>query len=143
MTTDEHTESILPAPRRRWASSLVFGIIIFACGAAAGVAVGVRLNDPDDRRPVNADGERRSYAERMTAHLTEDLDLTPEQAEKIYSILERHTEEFRDIHATISPRLKNQMDCLRDEVGECLDTRQRTLWEEKVKRLRRRTQSFH
>ena len=79
----------------------------------------------------------------MTAHLTEDLSLTPEQAEKIYGILERHTEEFRDIHATISPKLKNQMDCLRDEVGECLDSRQRTLWEEKVKRLRRRTQSFH
>jgi len=135
-----HTEPTLPAPRSRWASSLVFGLVIFTCGAAAGIAVGVRWEDrEDDRRKIT--GERKTSVERMTAHLTDDLELSTKQAEIVHEILARHTEEFRDIHATISPKLKNQMDCLREEVGECLDDRQRELWEEKIKRLRKRTQS--
>jgi len=133
---------MLPAPRSRWVSSIAFGLIIFACGAAAGVAVGIRWEDRDDNRR-RASGERQTHAERMTAHLTEYLELTPDQSKAIHGILERHTEAFRAIHATISPKLKVQMDCLRDEVGECLDERQRGLWEEKVKRLRRRTQSHY
>ncbi len=140
MSHEEHIESMLPAPRSRWASSLAFGLIIFACGIAAGVAMGLRWNDYNERRTVLA-GEQQTYAERMTAHLTEDLDLSPEQAEKVFAILTRHTEQFREIHAAISPKLKIQMDCLREEVGDCLDERQRALWEEKVKRLRKRTQS--
>ena len=140
MTADEQPNAKLPAPTSRWVSTLVFGTIIFACGAAAGVAVGMRLDDDGDAWRKQA-GEKRPYAERMTTHLTEELDLTADQAKQVHSILERHTQYFRDIHATISPKLKTQMDCLRDEVGECLDERQRGLWEEKVERLRKRTQS--
>ncbi len=140
MSTEEHSETILPAPRSRWASTIAFGLIIFACGTAAGVAIGLRWDDHDERRKVLA-GEKQSYAERMTVHLTEDLELSPDQAEQVHGVLARHTEQFRDIHATISPKLKFQMDCLREEVGDILDDRQRVLWEEKVKRLRKRTQS--
>jgi len=140
VTPAEHSEPKLPAPRSRWVSSLLFGVVIFACGTAAGIAVGVRWEERDDPGQKRT-GEKQSYAERLTAHLTEDLELSSEQSETVYKILSRHTEEFRDIHATISPKLKTQMDCLRDEVGEILDDRQRTLWEEKVERLRRRTQS--
>ena len=86
------------------------------------------VNLDDDKEPWRkTSGEKRPYAERMTAHLTEELDLNENQAEQVHSILERHTQYFRDIHATISPKLKVQMDCLREEVGSCLDDRQRVL----------------
>ncbi len=131
---------MLPAPRSRWVSTIAFGLVIFACGAAAGVAVGVRWEDREDSRR-SALREKQTKIERMVTHLTEDLGLSTNQAHTIHGILERHIEEFRDIHATISPKLKMQMDCLRDEVGECLDERQRVLWEEKVESIRKRTRA--
>ena len=141
MTAEEHSEPKLPAARSRWFSSLVFGAIIFACGTATGVTIGLNWDSQDEGWRRGESGERRSYAERMTAHLTEELELSSDQAAQVYSILDRHTQEFRDIHATISPKLKEQMDCLRDEVGACLDDRQRELWEAKVERLRKRTRA--
>ena len=139
MTSEEHIEPKLPAPRSRWVSSLVFGGVIFACGAAAGMAIGVNWDGQDNLRGKPKEG---SYAERLTAHLAVELALTPEQKESIQGILERHTHQFREIHSTISPALKAQMDQLRDEVGLCLDEEQRVLWEEKVERYRERYRSF-
>lgn len=140
MSSENHIEPQLPAPKSRWVSSLIFGAVIFACGAAAGTAIGIHWESQDDYRALPKEG---SYADRMTAHLTEELALTPEQAESIQSIFERHMQQFREIHATISPALKTQMDALRDEVGLCLDEDQRVRWEEKVERYRERYRSFY
>lgn len=137
METPSSQEHVLPAPRNRWVSSLVFGLVIFSCGAAAGVAVGMRLEDDRGRPEARHNGP--SSLDRMVSHLKEDLRLDEEQTTRVREVLSRHRDQLHAIHDEISPQLKAALETLRQEVAAVLTDEQLILWEEKIKKIERRT----
>lgn len=120
------------------ALAVVFVVLVFVAGTAAGVAVD-RLWLLDDHGPRHGDhhgprgGERgrmRPPQERFLEELTNELDLDATQKAKITAVLDGAQTRARTIMEASRPALDEAMQKTRSEVLEVLTPEQRARFEE-------------
>jgi hypothetical protein len=132
--SSENAAEQLPAPvrRRRWLTVLL-ALLIFAAGLASGaavtVAVAVHRLQYLIQHPEEAPG-------RIAARLGRRLRLDEGQKAKVEAIVAKRQAELMTLHGQIRPQVMEQLDLLRQEIGEVLTDPQRERWQRMFDELR-------
>jgi len=111
-------------PRRRWLTALL-GVLIFgggfACGAGFTVVVAVHRLQYAIQHPEEAPA-------RVATTLQRRLRLDDAQKSKIEAIVAKHQIELAAVRREFQPRVIEQLEQIRDEIGQVLDESQRERW---------------
>jgi Spy/CpxP family protein refolding chaperone len=120
------------APPSRTTRLLAVGVLVVV--ALAGVIGGVALDravlrphQGDGRGMMGRGGERRQAPRRPSDMLGADLKLTPEQAVRIDTLIERQMRGFRDVRQSTQPAIDSLMAQTRRAMDSILTPGQRTL----------------
>ena len=114
----------------KWWLSLAL-VLVFLAGVATGLLAGAR-----HARSAFVSRHGPQMAERMREHLRRELDLTPEQAEKIAPVIDRTARQLEAIRVETSGRVAEAMNASRAEIAPVLTPEQM----ERLDRLRERHQ---
>ena len=104
-------------------------LVVFAAGVATGMFVGARK--AHDVLIIKHQGR---MGERMREHLTRELELTPEQLEKISPVIDETTKKLQQIRMESGRRVSETMQQSRQQVAPYLTPEQR----EKLDRMKLR-----
>ncbi len=111
-------------PRRRWLTALL-GVLIFgagfACGAGFTIVVAVHRLQYAIHHPEEAPA-------RVASTLQRKLRLDDAQKAKIEAIVAKHQVELAAVRREFQPRVIEQLEQIRDEIGQVLDDSQRERW---------------
>lgn len=112
-------------PRRRWWVTAVLVAVIFAGGFVCGagttvVAVALRVRESVQHPERTPD--------RIARWLKGRLRLTAGQAEQVGAIIKSHHANLLAIRREVAPRVRAELDAIREEVAGVLDERQRAQW---------------
>jgi hypothetical protein len=115
----------LPAPsRRRWATWLL-ALVIFFAGAASGAGIAVLVAIKRVQYAVQHPEEAPA---RISQTLQRRLRLTDDQRSRIEIIVAERQRKLAAIRRRVQPQAVQQLDLVRDEVGEVLTAEQRERW---------------
>jgi len=96
--------------RLKWTLAFAF-VLVFAAGAMTGSFVGARYMKKHRKKHIMMmSAHHGAAAERMRKHLREELELTPEQAEKMGPIIEAATASLQTIRRETASRVRNTME---------------------------------
>ena len=113
---------------------LVAGVLmVFIAGAATGMFVGARR-----AHDVLAFKNHPHMGERMRQHLTRELELTPEQIEKLSPIVDETSQRLQQIRAESGRRVADTMKEAHDAMAPHLTPEQR----ERLKTMKSRHKKF-
>jgi len=87
-------------------------------------------------------GPGRTHRPDFSQRLERELDLTPEQMQRIDVILAESRAEGEALHAEMLPRVREQMERTRERIAEVLTPEQRERFEELHRRFRGRAERF-
>ena len=117
----------------RWRMA-VFGLVILAAGITLGVAGTLLVVRPTERRPpLNP----RMAAELTSRRMREELDLTPEQVDRIDAILREHFETLEKLREAAWPKISEVFESMKAGVDTVLTEQQRSDWQKYTERLER------
>ena len=119
-------------------------LVIFASGVVTGGLLAIysgrsfvsrpqHPNTPRLQQPVSPGGMRLEFLRRMQR----DLDLTPEQRERIDKILKESQEHTRKIMEPVSPALREEFQRTKEEFRQVLTADQRARFDELFKHQQR------
>jgi hypothetical protein len=123
---------------------MVCGLVaIFAAGVVVGGSVGfVTGKKKSAPQPVAAErreqGPKRDFADKWCSKLTDDLNLTPEQVDKIKPITERTSLELKTVHADHSDRVKAIFKTSHEQIKPILTSEQLEIFERKNREREKR-----
>jgi Spy/CpxP family protein refolding chaperone len=113
---------------------------IFVAGVVAGVLVAPRIfNQFAERRPPIQ--RSQPLGPQLFRQFTEQLNLTPEQREKIKPIELRVTEDLRRLRRETQHNTDLALQHMQDEISEVLTPEQRTRFQERIAQSRERIQN--
>ena len=131
------SNDLLPTPtkpRRRWLTALL-GVLIFgggfACGAGVTIVVAVHRLQYAIQHPEEA-------PTRVANTLQRRLGLDNTQKAKVEAIMAKHQVELAAVRQEFQPRVVEQLEQIRDEIGQVLDESQRERWTKMFDDLRDR-----
>lgn len=128
------TQPQLPKPPKTWMTLLIGGLLIVS-GMVMGAGGTILL--VKDRV-----GEHRSdhgpAPDHLMRRIAEDLELTETQHDQIYSIVETHQKEMEVIRQSMKDEVDVCFDTLKTDIEAVLTPEQLTIWEERIKKFRKR-----
>ena len=96
--------------RLKWTLAFAF-VLVFAAGAMTGGFAGARHMKKQRKKHIMMMSPHHGpVAERMRKHLRDELELTPEQAEKVDPIIETATATLQTIRRETASRVRNTME---------------------------------
>jgi hypothetical protein len=117
----------------RWRMAF-FGLVILLAGIVIGAASVIILLRP---RPVGPPVGPEFVSEEMISGLRRQLGLSPEQIEKVESILQKHMQKLHEIRMNARPQIAEQLRLMNEEISAVLTETQRQIWQERLYRLQR------
>ena len=112
--------------RLKWTLAFAF-VLVFAAGAMTGGFVGARQMKKHRKKHIMMMSPHHGpVAERMRKHLRDELELTPEQAEKVGPIIEAATATLQTIRMETASRVRNTMEEASREMSPYLTPEQQT-----------------
>jgi Spy/CpxP family protein refolding chaperone len=111
-----------------------FGLVILLAGIAIGAASALILQRP---RPIGPFTGPEFVSEAMIRGLRRQLQLSPEQMEKVESILQKHMQKLHEIRMNARPQIAEQLRLMNEEISSVLTEQQRQIWQERLYRLQR------
>lgn len=128
---DQNEQIQLTVQAQRWKMAFL-GLIILI----AGIFIGSGLSSlfKYHRQKDQLSGVE-FINERTMQHLQHELKLSPQQADKIKVICDKHLEALYEIREQARPRIAEQMNQLYADVRTILDEQQQELWSQSVQRL--------
>lgn len=118
----------------RWRMAF-FGLVILVAGVVIGAGsmlIFVR------HQPMGGPAVQEFTGKRMIRGLQRDLDLSPEQVEKIEPILRERMQKLHEIRRKARPQIAEQLRLMNEEVSSLLDEHQKDLWQQHLARLQRK-----
>jgi hypothetical protein len=121
----------LPPVRRRGvlAMQIVLAIVVFAAGLATGAALYSLYND---RRQDYYRKHPEEAVVRFVDRIAKRLDLSGNQRTQLLDIAQRHWPAFQAIRQEMFPRMKVEMDRIRQEIAPTFSPEQLKDWDEYV-----------
>lgn len=120
--------------------SFLLGLAVLVAGNAIGAGV-MYLYLSKQKEPLNPEPE--IYAEHMLYQLSNELDLTPEQRNKLIPAIREHYIILSYIRASVRPQIVSQLERLNDDISEVLTPEQEQIWHSKIQRLKEAFPTFH
>lgn len=124
-----------PPPRRGWWKAFALTTVVFTSGVVFGAILTVIVFRNAAPQRFDAPEFR---ADRAAAWLSDELELTPEQRERIREIFRSQHELLAAIRTETEPRVREVLDQTHDLVMAELTENQRALWETKFEKMRKR-----
>lgn len=126
---------------------VIFAFIgIFIAGAVSGLLLAPRIFGPGAGRGPGGPGRSpivaQQFGPQLFRRLTERLNLTAEQHEKIKPIELRTTEELRRQRRETQHNTELALERMQDEISAILTPEQRTQFEEQIAKSRERIKKF-
>ena len=122
--------------RLKWTLGIAF-LVVFAAGAMTGSFVGARYLEGQRKKHVRMMSRHEgAVAERMRRHLLQELELTPEQAEKVVPIIDATAARLQTIRTETANRVRSTMEEAGREMSPHLTPEQQI----KMQQLRERHQ---
>ena len=124
----------LAKPRRRWIRTVLLATAIFVCGALVGGGLTFK---------IIASGYKRSFqepavlAEEITHRMKRRLDLTDDQVQQVRKIILEQQMAFQTLRKEFRPRLDDQIEKTRQELGAVLTPEQARKWEKRFAHIQR------
>jgi hypothetical protein len=115
----------------RWRMAF-FGVVILLAGIVIG---GASMMILVPQRLMEPPGGPEFQGLRMIPMLERDLDLTPEQSNKIKPILAENMEKLREIRMNARSEIGQILEQMQKQISAVLTERQRQLWQEQLDRL--------
>lgn len=117
-------KTLYPRPRRR--IRIFLALLIFfggmVCGAGLTVIIAVH-------RISSAIHHPEEVPARLTRYLTRRLDLSADQSEKVESLIAARQAHLQSIRRDVQPRVRMELDGLRQEIGDVLRPDQKAKWD--------------
>jgi Skp family chaperone for outer membrane proteins len=131
--TPPSPESVPPVPpRRRWLPiMLAAAIFVSGCIVGAGTTILVIRN-----KVMHGIQHPEEAPARITAALTHRFKLTPDQAEKVETILKARQAELQKIRSETQPKVEAELDRAEAEIAQVLNEQQRDKLHERFQKLR-------
>jgi Spy/CpxP family protein refolding chaperone len=122
-------------PRSRVWREVLLGLVILLCGIIIGaggtvlVGRGILLG----RGPGQPDRTSREIAR----HMSERLDLTPDQQKQVRDIVRTHMVRINEVRNRGRQEAEQELDLMRDDVAKVLTPEQAQAWRTEFERMRR------
>jgi hypothetical protein len=117
--------------QHRWRMALS-GLVILAAGVTLGIAGTLLVVGPPNRRPPL---DWRMAAELTSKRMQDELDLTPEQVERIDAILREQFETLEALREAARPKISEVFEAMKTGIDAVLTEQQRRDWEKATARL--------
>lgn len=124
----------LPRSRRFKPKKLLKGLAVLIIGMIIGSALTAHYGH---RLAMRTLGDPDKMSERLHRRLDRQLDLTPEQSQKIESIISDHTHHIFSIMRENSPRLQDDFEVMHQEIRRELDPKQAEEWDRIHERMKK------
>ena len=125
---------------RQWAG--LFVLVVFVAGLAAGVAVQPWLRPGPSRgigpRDVVGGPAPDRMSERLLERISVDIDLTPEQDQRLRTVFDGRRQRMRDINEEVRDQFETQQMEMNAEISDILTPEQMEIFENEIVRMRRR-----
>ena len=125
---------------RLWAG--LFVLVVFVAGLAAGVAVQPWLRPGPSRgigpRDVVGGPAPDRMSERLLERISVDIDLTPEQDQRLRTVFDGRRQRMRDINEEVRDQFETQQMEMNAEISDILTPEQMEIFENEIVRMRRR-----
>jgi Spy/CpxP family protein refolding chaperone len=113
-------------------------LVIFTAGLFTG-ALGVRHFTPPEQKPAFKPTPDNPFLpwmvrEQFVQYLAENINLTPEQKEKILKIVHESQQRTRILTGLIEPEMREELKATRESIRELLTPEQRERYEEILKK---------
>ncbi len=115
----------------RWRMAIA-GLVILVAGITLGIAGTLLVVKPSERRPPLVP---RMAAELTSRRMQDELDLTPEQVERIDAILREHFETLEALREAARPKISEVFEAMKTGIDAVLTEQQRRDWEKATARL--------
>jgi len=109
-----------------------FGLIILVAGIAIGGSSMLIFAPKKFTRPPRAP---EFASGRMVGQLRRELQLSPEQAEKIEPILQEHMETLHNIRTDAQDQIGKALDKMNKQISSILTDRQKRMWQSRLRNL--------
>jgi hypothetical protein len=136
-TMMEEPDTDKPSPRAKKSSNvkqIILGIIILLCGFLIGSGMTILIAR---RMVVNAIKHPEGIPQRITNRIKRNLDLSDAQAETVQQIISRHLRDLYQIRRETQPRVRQNLEQLKEEVADVLNKKQEQKWRERFESLER------
>ncbi|MBN1424571.1 hypothetical protein JXA88_08445 [Candidatus Fermentibacteria bacterium] len=130
---EEHAS--VQSPKRFRGRMALYGAVLLICGMIIGAGVMASVLWERFQHSVR---DPKGMPERIAEDMRQGLQLSDAQADQIKAIMERHRDEFDEIRSEMEPRIQAHMDQVDAEIREVLTPEQRSEWERRFARERRR-----
>jgi hypothetical protein len=118
-----------------WLGAFVMTSVLFVLGVGVGALAGShRLRGRMEQRLQHPEVAVQEALGRMQ----DELDLSPEQAKELQTVLENHGERLKTLREEMRPKMDAEFDALRESVAALLDEEQKEIWQGRFKNLRGR-----
>ena len=128
----EREGAALRTPKKRFWKTALLGILIFVCGIVTGsgltLVIARRMIIRMLKHPEQAPA-------RVTARLERALHLSEDQTRQIREIVVRRLGNLYRIRQETHPRVREELELLKKEVGAVLNEKQRKIWKERFEKL--------
>ena len=128
------------SPRRRFWSHAMLVLVVFISGSVVGSSLTLILDKaPPENRPMPG-GPPTDLAKQIVLRWRDKLELTDEQADKIFQIVKERQEALNELRHEIEPQFAAELATMREQIDEVLDDDQQKKWHEIMKSIRERYQ---
>jgi Spy/CpxP family protein refolding chaperone len=115
--------------------------VLFVATFGVGLAAGYLLRPVLDPEPRSMERPRDGRDARFREHVTEQLNLTPDQQVRFFDAMEAHRRKTRgwmeEARDSMQVKVRSETDSLRAELSQFLSEEQLTQWERMMKRAMR------
>lgn len=125
---------VTPAARRPWIHSVIYGVIILACGAAMGSVITAMVIERPAKHGPHRGG---NLPEQIVQKMRQDYSLTPEQCQKLKGVFEEHVKSLSAVRSEVQPKMDAIHEALRNSVEGVLTPEQAARWREEYENMRR------
>lgn len=130
-TQPTENPTVLLQKMHRWRMAF-FGLVILLAGIVIGAASAILITR---RLPQGLLPAPEFAADRMADRLQRQLGLSPDQRDKIRTILERHVQTLNQIRMDARPLIANELKLMNDEISAVLRQDQFRIWQDHLQRL--------
>lgn len=134
MSESAPEQVVLVKQMHRWKMAF-FGLATLLAGMVIGACLTLIVLRHFHR---NADRGIELINQRVMEHLQQKLELSPEQAEQVKALFDKHMGALHEIREQAKPKIAHELNLLYEEVMAVLDAEQQEKWRDHVERLRDR-----